>query len=243
VITYSAVSVWQVSAVTPFILMFMVFVGWCFADLCFVLYSNFYLCGVGCLLYMSVLLSDEQERSLSKFLSGLLRHFPDEYGLEIYANGWADWGDVCGICGEKFDWFDSECLSYVVECDEKGRYEMREGEYIRALYGHSIDVSIEGSESCVVPDVLFHGTAERNVESILDEGLKSMGRSRVHLSDSEGDAVDVGARHASGDGCVVVFEVDAEGLCEEYVVENPQEGVYTVDEVPVRFLDGKREVS
>jgi len=177
-------------------------------------------------------LSSERRRKLSKFLSGLLRHFPDEYGVELSARGWADLDEVETIVTERYGWADARKLEAVVETDPKGRFEYT-GERIRAAYGHSIDVDLEDTDE-PVPATLYHGTAPSNVDPILETGLGPMGRQFVHLSATVADAREVGRRHASDP---VALVVDAGAMLENgHHVTKRGETVYTTDAVPPRYI-------
>lgn len=85
-------------------------------------------------------------------------------------------------------------------------------------------MELGGSEDDDIPDILYHGTARRNVPSIQEEGVVPKGRQEVYLSRTIEEARDVGARH----GDPAVFEVDTENLD----VEPRGDNVYAVDEVP-----------
>jgi putative RNA 2'-phosphotransferase len=181
-------------------------------------------------------LSGGRRRRLSKFLSGLLRHFPDEYGLDLSARGWADGEAVDKIVSERYDWADGRAVAAVVGTDPKGRFEYTDGR-VRAAYGHSVDITLADTDE-PVPDTLYHGTAPSNVGSILDAGLKPMGRQFVHLSASVADARAVGARHAEDP---VVLVVDAGAMeVDGRPVTKRGEAVYTAEAVPPRYL-GRRE--
>ncbi|MBB6644794.1 RNA 2'-phosphotransferase [Halobellus ruber] len=176
--------------------------------------------------------SSGRRRRLSKFLSGLLRHFPDEYGLDLGTRGWADRGAVDEAVSERYDWADGRAVGAVVGTDPKGRFEYTGGR-IRAAYGHSVDVTLADTDE-PVPDTLYHGTAPSNVGSILDGGLRPMGRQLVHLSASVADAREVGARHAE-DPVVLVVDAGAM-LAEGRPVTRRGEAVYTTEAVPPRHL-------
>lgn len=177
-------------------------------------------------------LSSERRRRLSKFLSGLLRHFPDEYGLALDARGWADRDAVDAVVTGRYDWADGTAVGAVVATDPKGRFEYT-AQRIRAAYGHSVDVVLEDADN-PVPETLYHGTAPSAVDSILAEGLKPMGRQLVHLSPSVADAREVGRRHASDP---VVLVVDAEAMVDDgHEIAKRSEAVYTVDTVPPRYV-------
>lgn len=136
----------------------------------------------------------------SKFLSLVLRHKPEVIGVTIDKNGWANVEAILAgmnICRVTLD--------EIVRTDRKGRYEYNEsGDKIRARQGHSVDVDVELEEK-EPPSILYHGTAERFIEDILRDGIKSQSRKYVHLSENIGDAMVVGNRH----GNPLVLEIDA----------------------------------
>ncbi|NHN60650.1 RNA 2'-phosphotransferase [Halorussus rarus] len=181
-------------------------------------------------------------RQLSKFVSGALRHFPDDAGLELDDGGRTDYDDLVDAVARKYDWAGREQVDAVVATDPKGRFERREGrngrDRIRAAYGHSVDVDLEDAESDV-PDRLYHGTDPGNLDSILAEGLQSMNRQEVHLSATPAEARGVGRRHASEP---VVLGVDAAGMVADgRRVSKRGEGTYTADEVPPAYLAVREE--
>lgn len=169
---------------------------------------------------------------LSKFMSGALRHFPEDAGLSLDEQGWAAYDDLVGAVLEKYDWAEPESVEAVIATDPKERFE-RAGERVRAAYGHSVDVDLEPAET-PVPDELYHGTTRKNAPAIREEGLKPMGRKQVHLSGTIEEALEVGRRHASDP---VVFVVDAARMREEYRIVRRGRGVYTTDRVPPKYLE------
>lgn len=182
-------------------------------------------------------LSGERRRRLSKFASGALRHFPADARLELDERGWTDYDDLVSAVTRKYDWAVPQHVVAVVETDPKGRFE-REGGRIRAAYGHSVDVDL-GNGTGDVPDRLFHGTAPENVDAILREGLKPMGRREVHLSDAPETAREVGRRHAADP---VLLEVDAVGMVADgrRISERGPE-TYTADAVPPKYLEVRKD--
>ncbi|SDZ78264.1 putative RNA 2'-phosphotransferase [Haloplanus vescus] len=173
----------------------------------------------------------DRRTQLSKFLSGALRHFPDDAGLSLDDQGWTAWPAVVEAVSERYPWADSDAVAAVVATDPKGRFERDDGR-VRAAYGHSVDVDLDPTDD-PVPDRLYHGTSPSAADSIREEGLKPMGRQQVHLSATREDARAVGRRHASDP---VVFAVDAAALAEEFRIAKRGEGTYTVDRVPPAFL-------
>ena len=75
--------------------------------------------------------------------------------------------------------FTSQELEHIVFEDDKGRFELSEDvSYVRALYGHSIDVDL-GLIPSSPPAILYHGTADKYIERIMKEGLKPCKRNYV----------------------------------------------------------------
>ncbi|MBX0304824.1 RNA 2'-phosphotransferase [Haloarcula salinisoli] len=177
-------------------------------------------------------------RQLSKFMSGALRHFPDDAGLVLDDAGWTPFPDLVAAVESKYGWADRQTVDAVVATDPKGRFERDPGtdgdpDRLRAAYGHSVDVTIE-SEGGPVPDRLYHGTAPRNVDGITEEGLRPMNRQQVHLSASVETARAVGNRHASDP---VVFEVDAAAMeADGHDIDKRGDATYTTGRVPPAYL-------
>lgn len=183
-----------------------------------------------------VVLDAGRRHRLSKFLSGLLRHFPHDYGVALDDRGWADAADVAAAVLDRYVWADREAVEGVVETDPKGRFERRSGE-LRAAYGHSVPVDLE-ARATRVPETLYHGTDPANLSAIRTAGLRPMGRQLVHLSPDVATARAVGARHAADP---VVLEVDADELAAAFPVTRRGDVTYTVECVPPAYLCGTVE--
>lgn len=180
-----------------------------------------------------MVIDHDKRRKASKFLSGLLRHFPDDYDVNLDTRGWVSTGEVLEACSDKYDWIDSEQVLAIVATDNKGRFEV-DGYSIRASYGHSVDdVELEENNT-VVPNVLYHGTDGENVESIMEEGLKPMNRNMVHMTDSADEALEVGRRHTSDP---TLLEIDAESMMNDgLTIVKRGKVVYTSDHVPSEYI-------
>jgi putative RNA 2'-phosphotransferase len=178
------------------------------------------------------IVSASNRRRASKFLSGALRHFPDDVGLDLDAAGWADFETLVDRTHRKYDWLPEGAVEAIVRTDPKGRFEVDDGR-IRAAYGHSVAVDLDATDT-PVPDVLYHGTAPDALPSIREEGLKPMSRQHVHLSGSVDAAQEVGRRHAAEP---VVLRVDAAAMVDDgREITKRGRSVYTTDHVPPRFL-------
>jgi putative RNA 2'-phosphotransferase len=179
-------------------------------------------------------LEADRRRSASKFLSGILRHYPDDYDLEIDQQGWVSTVEVLKACSEKYNWIESEQILGIIATDNKGRFEV-DNHRIRASYGHSIDhIDLEDNNR-VVPDLLYHGTANSNVRSIMEDGLKPMNRQEVHMTDDKGEALNVASRHSSDN---VLLVIDAKQMMDDnHTVVKRGDIIYTSSFVPPQYID------
>jgi hypothetical protein len=99
--------------------------------------------------------------------------------------------------------------------------------------GHSVEVDL-ALEPRTPPEVLFHGTATRFLDSIRAQGLLAGSRNHVHLSADEATAVKVGSRH----GRVVVLKVRAGEMDRAGVAfYRSDNGVWLTAHVGVGFLE------
>ncbi|MFC7077135.1 RNA 2'-phosphotransferase [Haloarcula halophila] len=181
-------------------------------------------------------LDGSRRRQLSKFVSGALRHFPDDAGIELDEAGWTPLAALVGAVEDNYDWASRDHVEGVVATDPKGRFELDEAggeQRIRAAYGHSVPVDL-ASAPTPVPETLYHGTAPRHVDAIMSEGLRPMSRQKVHLSESVEEAQAVGARHAEDP---VVLVVDAAAMrAEGHDIVKRGSATYTTDRVPPRYV-------
>ena len=169
----------------------------------------------------------------SRFLALILRHKPEEAGISLDEHGWANVDElVAGIAAKRP--FTREMLEEIVATDAKGRYSFDENHMlIRANQGHSVNVDVELKQE-EPPAVLYHGTAERSLESIFDQGLIPKGRLYVHLSPDEETAIKVGSRHGSPAVLIVdAAEMHAAGIT-FYLSSN---GVWLTKHVPPEYIN------
>ena len=109
---------------------------------------------------------------LGKFISLVLRHSPETIGLKLDENGWAEVEDLIRGMNKKGRRINFDTLNEIVETNNKKRYEFSSDyKKIRASQGHSIDVDLE-LKPVQPPEFLYHGTAVRNLEIIMAEGIK-----------------------------------------------------------------------
>lgn len=168
---------------------------------------------------------------ISKRLSFVLRHRPDEAGIELDANGWVDVDELVQALSATGKAVSRDDVEHVVATSEKRRFELVEGR-IRAAQGHSVAVDLDLA-SLTPPETLFHGTVDRFVPVIAEEGLRPMQRSHVHLSADESTAREVGRRR----GAPVVLQVRARLMSESgHDFFRAANGVWLTVSVPPTFL-------
>lgn len=169
----------------------------------------------------------------SKFLSFLLRHKPEEIGLQLDPSGWAEIEAIVRLTTNSKTPLTRALIEEVTRTSDKQRFKISEdGRRIRANQGHSIQVEL-GLTAAIPPETLYHGTATRFLDSILATGLHSGQRHHVHLSETHATAVNVGRRH----GKPVVLAVQSGNMYRAgapfFLSEN---SVWLTEKVPARFL-------
>jgi putative RNA 2'-phosphotransferase len=128
---------------------------------------------------------------------------------------------------------DFNTLKNIVETNDKQRYSFND-DYtkIRANQGHSIPVNLQLVEK-IPPDVLYHGTATRFLDSIMEEGITKQSRQYVHLSKDVETATKVGKRH----GKSIVLVLDALNMYRDgvkfYLSDN---GVWLTNYVSSKYI-------
>lgn len=171
----------------------------------------------------------------SKEVSYALRHAPWEYELELDENGFVPIEQLLNSLNSLNEYgreIKKEDLEYIIENSDKKRLEII-GDKIRALYGHSVPIKIEKTIA-TPPDVLYHGTAKRFIDSIMKEGLLPMNRQYVHLSVDTDMATLVGQRR---DENPVILEIDAKSAVNDgikFYIGNDK--VWLCDEMPSKYI-------
>ena len=146
----------------------------------------------------------------SRFISLILRHKPETIGITLDEHGWANVEELIVGVNKKY-LIDIQILEKIVNEDNKNRYSFNEDKtMIRANQGHSIPVDVE-LKKLNPPDILYHGTGEKYVESIERQGLIRKNRLYVHLSNDIEIAEKVGKRH----GKPVIYEIDCKKMIED----------------------------
>jgi len=179
-------------------------------------------------------MNEKETKSISKFLSLVLRHSPETINLKLDENGWADVEELISKCSQKGNKLDFELLDYVVESNDKKRFAFNENKTkIRASQGHSISVELNLAETEPL-EYLYHGTVAKFMESIQKEGLKKMSRQHVHLSKDKETAIKVGSRRGTPQILTVRSGAMHRDGFKFYLSDN---NVWLTDEVPAKYID------
>ncbi len=171
----------------------------------------------------------------SKFLSLILRHAPETANVRLDAHGWVSVPELLGRLKAKDSQWSLAGLQDLVASSEKQRFELSaDASRIRARQGHSLRVDLE-LEPQQPPELLFHGTVPKFIESIRAQGLLKGSRQHVHLSADVETARKVGQRR----GKAVILHVRSRDLCQSGVpFFLSSNGVWLVDHVPAAFILG-----
>lgn len=170
---------------------------------------------------------------ISKFLSLVLRHQPEKVGLTLDDEGWASVSELIAAFEGHGLSLTLEELEEIVRRNDKKRFSFSpDGTLIRANQGHTVRVEL-GYEPRQPPRILYHGTAERFLVSIRQQGLIKGQRHHVHLSDDTETARAVGGRY----GKPVILRIESERMQGDgHVFFRSDNGVWLTERVPVEYI-------
>jgi putative RNA 2'-phosphotransferase len=176
---------------------------------------------------------DASLKSHSKFLSLVLRHQPELIGIELDPAGWTSVDGLLAAATAASQEIDYDRLLRIVYENDKQRFALSDdGLRIRANQGHSVSVEL-GYQPVAPPEVLYHGTVEKFLAAIMQEGLRPQSRHHVHLSADKKTAKAVGCRR----GKPILLEIAAMEMHAEGVsFFRSANGVWLTDTVPPEFL-------
>ena len=143
---------------------------------------------------------DRPLTTASKFLSLILRHKPETIGVQLDPNGWVNIDQLLTAANTAGKLLDYDLLLRVVHENDKQRFAISDdGARIRANQGHSVSVDLQLVPT-PPPDMLYHGTVDRFLDSIREKGLVPGTRQHVHLSSDRRTAEIVGGRRRQACG-------------------------------------------
>jgi len=183
-------------------------------------------------------------KKVSRLLSNVLRHKPENIGIELDKGGWVKVGRLLDQLEVHNHEIDYEDLMEIVETNDKKRFEIKKADFgdngyddfIRASQGHSVPVDL-GLPDSRPPLQLYHGTVQESIDSILKNGMGKMRRHDVHLSVDIETATNVGARR----GKPIILEIQsARMFIDGYKFQISKNGVWLTKEVPGKYIRIKK---
>lgn len=155
---------------------------------------------------------ERRKTHLSKLLSLILRHKPQDFGLTLEKGGWVRIDKLISAMGAKGTDMTSRELEEVIKGGEKQRFELSPDKaQVRATHGHSVQFEPDESTAVTPPDVLFHGAVAKDIEDLKELGLTSGDRMWVHLSPTRESAAQVAERR----GTPLIVEIMAGEMAKE----------------------------
>lgn len=143
------------------------------------------------------LMKDFEIDRVGRMMAGILRHFPERFGLQMDGRGWVDLDSfVESIKGSRENyrrWLRREHIEALVESDEKGRYQI-DGGMLRATYAHSVKVNLDDLPECTL-ETLYFPVSEEEMDLVLEAGLRPSDRDKIHLSATPDKAYSAGRVH------------------------------------------------
>lgn len=169
-------------------------------------------------------------KNISKTLSFILRHNPEQFNLTMDDFGWVDVQKLVDAMN-----INTAMLVSIVNEDSKGRYAFNEDTtLIRATQGHSRPVILDIVNIVEVFQPVYHGTATRFLDSILAQGLIPNGRQYVHMAYDLQQAEETGRRH--GKPVVLLVNVN-QAIKDGIKFIKSQNGYVLTEHVPAKYLE------
>ena len=181
------------------------------------------------------LMNDRELDHLGRLMTGILRHFPEKYSLQMDPQGWVSLPELVQAINRQhrgYHWLRPHHLVAIAQSDAKGRYEVR-GERIRATYGHTLEIELD-LPTDNIPDELYYPVTAEESSIVLEVGLRPSDRRKVHLSRTAGDARAAGSVRTPEP---VILGVDArQARADGLVIMQAGKTVFLVDQVPPKYL-------
>lgn len=181
------------------------------------------------------MMNDEELERIGRIMAGVLRHFPDRFGVRMDGHGWVDLNHFVGAVRQAkphYHWLRPYHVQAIVETDPKGRYQL-DGGMVRATYAHSVDVNLDDLPDANT-DELYFPCSEEELDLVLEKGLVPTDRKRIHLSGTLEKAVTAGRVKMQNP---IILVVDAASCAKEGVmIKRAAKTVFVADLIPPKYL-------
>ncbi|MCL7474720.1 MAG: RNA 2'-phosphotransferase [Methanosarcinales archaeon] len=177
-------------------------------------------------------LDTERTERMGRFISGALRHFPDDLGLAMDQHGWVSLDVLVDVMMTRYPWASANRLIGMVESDVKERYQIA-GNSIRARYGHSINVDMDFPENDL--EELFYGVSQEEADMIKEMGIKPIRQRYVHMSTTYEKALEAASVHTEDP---VIFRIDAfTAMDDGIVMMKVNDLIVLSEEIPPMYIE------
>ena len=180
-------------------------------------------------------MDDRELDHIARIVAGILRHFPDRYGIKVDPKGWVPVKNLVQAIRyqhRNYQWLKVHHLVALAMTDPKGRYELRD-DNIRATYGHTVDVTLDLPTEGI-PAELYYPVTPEEADLVMETGLKPTDRKMVHLSLTPKDAFNAGKVRCEKPTILSIDTVKAKG--EGHVIQKAGKTVFLVDQIPPEML-------
>ncbi len=190
----------------------------------------------GCGQEGKTLMYPEEVDAIGRILAGMLRHFPENYGIRLSENGYAKiYSIVPAIKTQRrrYRWLTPLHIEALGRTDDKGRYQVNDRGEIRATYDHTIPVILDDLPVDNIPDVLYYQTTDEELSLIKETGINPSDKTYIHLSSTYRKAYVTGLFHVDDP---VVAGINAEELMKKIPVYRASKEVYLTSEISPEFI-------
>jgi putative RNA 2'-phosphotransferase len=183
-----------------------------------------------------LLMYPDEVESLGRIIAGMLRHFPENYGVKLTSNGYAKiYSMIPTIKTQRgrYGWLTPLHIEALGKTDERGRYQVNETQEIRATYGHTIPVDLSDLPDSPVPDILYYQTSEEEFSILNETGINPSDKTYIHLSSNYRKAYVSGKFHLDEP---MIIGVDASNLKTVTPVLKASDDVFLTSAVSPEYI-------
>ncbi|EQD32876.1 RNA 2'-phosphotransferase-like protein [mine drainage metagenome] len=183
------------------------------------------------------LMHPDEIEGISRILAGMLRHFPENYGVRMDPHGWVKiYTIVPAIRTQKrrYGWITPFHIIALATTDHRQRYQVNEKDEIRATYGHTITVDLSDLPDEDIPEIVYYQSTPEEYEFIMETGISPSDKTYVHLSSTYRKAYVSGLFHVDNP---LILDVDTAKYVESggRIMKASHE-VYLSKQIPPEFL-------
>jgi putative RNA 2'-phosphotransferase len=183
------------------------------------------------------LMHPDEIEGVSRILAGMLRHFPENYGVRMDPHGWVKIYTIVPAIRtqrRRYGWITPYHIIALAKTDHRQRYEVNERDEIRATYGHTIPVDLSDLPEENIPEIVYYQTTPEEYEFIMETGISPSDKTYVHLSSTYRKAYVSGLFHVDNP---LILDVDTQKYIESGgKIYRASHEVYLCKEISPEFL-------